>query len=59
MHLFDIFVREDVKSATRLVELSKFSMSKNYYITNETVPSWLYLVSIWDYDLQLKQSHFQ
>ena len=28
MHLFDISVREDVKSATRSVELSKFSMSK-------------------------------
>ena len=28
IHLFDISVREDVKSATRSVELSKFSMSK-------------------------------
>ena len=28
MNLFDISVREDVKSATRSVELSKFLMSK-------------------------------
>ena len=28
IHLFDISVREDVKSVTRSVELSKFSMSK-------------------------------